>query len=299
MHYYQFNIGDYIKDASHLSLEEEGVYRRLIDLYYTNEKPIELNIKSVSRAIRARGNEDLIELILSEFFIKTEKGFKQKRIDAELKKYKEKSKKAAASAKARWGKGSKGGNKDANAMRTHTEGNANHKTLTTNQEPVLKDIDQSAIERELLFAVFWSAGMKKTGKKNAVKSFERVLKSQSNQGAFVDILCEDIKQRLLINQMGFAEMHPATYLNGERWNDESTQTSKRPNQPVSAVDRVRVANEQRERERQIKYGETGEGMGQAMAATNGNLRTPASEPVRNGHAGELGVVIDGHFTRTD
>ena len=136
MHYYQFNIGDFIKDSAHLTLEEEAIYRRLIDHYYTTEKPISLDISIVSRAIRARGKEDLIGLILNEFFIETEKGFKQKRIEKELKNFKDKSKKAKASAEARWGKASKSCDTDANAMRTHSEGNANHKPLTINHKPI-------------------------------------------------------------------------------------------------------------------------------------------------------------------
>ena len=143
MHYYNFNIGDFIKDSAHLTLEEDAIYRRLIDLYYTTEKAIQLDIKLVARSIRARDKEDAIALILEEFFVKTEKGFKQKRIDAELKKYKEKSIKASNSAKARWSKGSGECERNANASTTHSEGNANQEPITNNQEPItiLKNSD--------------------------------------------------------------------------------------------------------------------------------------------------------------
>ena len=40
MNYYKRHIGDYMKDASHLSLLEHGVYMRLIDVYYTRESSI-------------------------------------------------------------------------------------------------------------------------------------------------------------------------------------------------------------------------------------------------------------------
>lgn len=135
MYYYNFHIGDFIKDSAHLTLEEEAIYRRLIDLYYTTEQPIPLDINAVSRSIRARGNEEMIELILNEFFNKTLKGFKQKRIEKELKKYKEKSEKAAKSAKARWDKASKPCERNANALQTHSEGNANRKPTTDNRKP--------------------------------------------------------------------------------------------------------------------------------------------------------------------
>ena len=38
------------------------------------------------------------------------------------------------------------------------------------------------------------------------------------------MLIIDIKKRLASNQLGFKEMHPATYLNGERWEDEIINT---------------------------------------------------------------------------
>lgn len=40
MNFYKRHIGDYIKDAAHLSLLEHGVYARLMDVYYTREAGI-------------------------------------------------------------------------------------------------------------------------------------------------------------------------------------------------------------------------------------------------------------------
>ena len=40
MNYYERHIGDYLKDTSHLSLLEHGVYTRLMDVYYTKETGI-------------------------------------------------------------------------------------------------------------------------------------------------------------------------------------------------------------------------------------------------------------------
>jgi uncharacterized protein YdaU (DUF1376 family) len=132
MHYYQFNIGDYSKDAKHLTLEEDAIYRRLIDLYYLDETPIPLDLKIVSRKILARGKEDSILDILIEFFDESESGYLHLRIEKDIAKYHSKSEKAKLSAKARW-------DKNANAMRTHTERNANHKPITNNHKPITKE----------------------------------------------------------------------------------------------------------------------------------------------------------------
>lgn len=133
MHYYQHSIGDYRRDTMHLNLLEHGVYRQLLDLYYLNE--CELNANAL-RLICARSAEEIqaAESVLNEFFEKTETGYKHKRCDAEIAKFHNKSIKAKASADARWS--AKDDKKDANAMRTHSEGNANHKPITNNHKPI-------------------------------------------------------------------------------------------------------------------------------------------------------------------
>jgi uncharacterized protein YdaU (DUF1376 family) len=113
----------------HLTLLEHGIYRQLLDLYYLNECELDAN---ALRLICARSAEEIkaAESVLNEFFESTEKGYKHKRCDEEITKFHAKSQKAKASADARWQ--AKGKSDDANAMRTHSEGNANHKPITNN-----------------------------------------------------------------------------------------------------------------------------------------------------------------------
>jgi len=137
MHYYQLHIGDWIKDTSHLTLQEEAIYHRLLMVYYNKERPFPDDLKMISRAIRARGDEDIISDLLEEFFYKKGKKWYNKRAELELKKYKEKSEKAQKSAKARWNKDLESCERIANAKQTQSERNANHKPITINQEPLL------------------------------------------------------------------------------------------------------------------------------------------------------------------
>lgn len=92
MHYYQFNIADYRKDTSHLSMLEHGAYRQLIDLYYLNEAPISADKNIIFRLFRAKTKKEkfAIEIILKEFFILTETGWVHKRCNEEILKYSEK-----------------------------------------------------------------------------------------------------------------------------------------------------------------------------------------------------------------
>jgi hypothetical protein len=161
-----------------------------------------------------------------------------------------------------------------------------------------KTLDQSAIDPEL-FEQFWRSGIRKVNKKKSLILFNNLLKKQPDPKDFTTKLIIDVKTRFDSNQLGFAEMHPTTYLNGERWNDEvkpHDQNQFRSNSgghKLSVVERTRLANEERERARQAR-----ESHGPVMGAANGNLRPPVEQSVWPNDTGELGAIIDGDFTRS-
>jgi uncharacterized protein YdaU (DUF1376 family) len=129
MHYYQFNIGDYKSHTEHLSEMEDLAYRRLLDWYYLHECPIPDDIPEIARQIRMRSHSDCIATVLKEFFQLTKKGWLSKRAEYEISRIGDKSAKARASAEARWNKA-----KDANALRTQSEGNATQDTIHITQD---------------------------------------------------------------------------------------------------------------------------------------------------------------------
>ncbi len=125
MNYYERHIGDYLKDTAHLSLLEHGVYTRLLDVYYTREGA--LPSKDVMRLIGARSKDEkaAVQSVLAEFFVMEEHGdWVQPRCEREIEWFKDKQRKASASANARWNKKKSHSEGNANAMRTHSEGNA-------------------------------------------------------------------------------------------------------------------------------------------------------------------------------
>jgi len=87
------------------------------------------------------------------------------------------------------------------------------------------------------FEIFWMAGLVKVKKKNARVSFKKALKGRKDTFAFTEMLVDDIQKRLEINQFGFSSLHPTSYLNGERWEDEYrgqvNETNQRTNQTHS------------------------------------------------------------------
>ena len=72
MHYYQFHIGDYATHTRHLNLLEDLAYRRLLDLYYLHEQPLNGCSTTVARLIGMRDHEVEVGTVLNEFFVRTE-----------------------------------------------------------------------------------------------------------------------------------------------------------------------------------------------------------------------------------
>ena len=127
MNFYPRHLGDYARDAGYLSMTEHGAYTLLLDWYYANERPIPRElVYSICKAT-SRPEKQAAERVLRAFFIwEDDAGWRHKRVDQELQKMQEKRDKAKQSAAARW---------DANAMRTHSERNANA-MLSNNQYPI-------------------------------------------------------------------------------------------------------------------------------------------------------------------
>lgn len=86
MNYYKRHIGDYAAATRHLSLLEHGVYTMLLDVYYTSEKALPADIRSVQRLVGAKGDDEreAVQIVLSEFFEQTPDGWHQTRCDEEI-----------------------------------------------------------------------------------------------------------------------------------------------------------------------------------------------------------------------
>ncbi len=135
MNYYERHIGDYLKDTAHLSLLEHGVYTRILDVYYTRECGVDSG--DIARLIGARSKEErsALNIVLSEFFILVGGIYIQARCDREIERYKDKQRKAKASADARWSHNGRNANASPNAMRTHSEGNTPQSPVSSLQSP--------------------------------------------------------------------------------------------------------------------------------------------------------------------
>ena len=115
---------------------------------------------------------------------------------------------------------------------------------------------------ELAFETFWSAGMRKVNKKGALKAFIALCKkykSRNEPDEIADLMAQDVRARIAANQFGFEKLHPATYINGERWTDERLQESNainhsqgRNTDPMAGVN---AAIERRQQQRNDQWNE--------------------------------------------
>ena len=105
MNYYPFHIGDYVSATRHLSWEEDAAFRRLLDTYYTTEKPIPADLRQACRLVMAQteSQREAVQTVLAEFFELTDSGWLNKRADAEIAAMKDKQQKQRDKANKRWG----------------------------------------------------------------------------------------------------------------------------------------------------------------------------------------------------
>jgi uncharacterized protein YdaU (DUF1376 family) len=199
MHYYQFNIGDYASHTRHLTAIEDIAYRRLLDIYYLHERPLNSGSASVARQINMREYETEVKSILDEFFTLTDDGWINVRADKEIAHYRGKIEQASRAGKA-------SAERRSNVRSTDVQLTNNHKPITNNQE---------YIDR---FDIFWKQYPRKVAKPNALKAW---LKIKPDDVVLKKMLDAINHQQLSSKEIQFVP-HPATWLNAKRWEDEIT-----------------------------------------------------------------------------
>ncbi len=158
MHYYQFNIGDYSSHTSRLSPIEDLSYRRLLDLYYLNERPFNGCSTDVARDIGLVEYQQEVDYILTKFFPKEGDLWTNKRAEVEIIAYKNKQKQQSeAGKKSAEARRIKGSTLNSNGRSTGVQRDSNgrstkHKPITNNQKPITKHI-----KRPESFKNFYSA----------------------------------------------------------------------------------------------------------------------------------------------
>jgi uncharacterized protein YdaU (DUF1376 family) len=128
MHYYQFNIGDYASHTRHLDLDEDLAYRRLLDMYYLHERPLNVDSAVVAKQIGMREKVKVVQDVLNEFFQLGEEGWVNDRADKEIKHFHSKIEQASRAGKA-------SAERRSSARSTDVQPTNNQEPITKNQQP--------------------------------------------------------------------------------------------------------------------------------------------------------------------
>ncbi len=146
MKFYPHHIGDFIKDTARLNDSQSMAYLRLIWEYYANEMPLYNDCNAIAFKIGSSASD--VEQILRHFFFLHDGKWHQSRCDTVIAEFYAKSEKARTSANIRWEEKKK----NANALRTNNERNANEPKNDATHNPIpiskpkVKNIPPSAFD---------------------------------------------------------------------------------------------------------------------------------------------------------
>jgi uncharacterized protein YdaU (DUF1376 family) len=229
MNFFPFHINDYSGATSHLSWDEDMAYTRLLRAYYQAEKPIpKAQVYRFARCASS-AQRKAVDTVLAEFFVLDADAYRQRRCDEEIAHYQDKQAKAKRSADIKWAEvrtqcernANASPKEEANAMRTHSEGNANgmpRAPVPKNHEPRTNpQIPDGWTE-------FWSVYPKKVNKPAALKAY----KAAKLNGNLPQVLA-DVERRMQgeewTKQNRQFVPNPATYLNNRRWEEPTTAST--------------------------------------------------------------------------
>ena len=223
MHYYQFNIGDYASHTRHLTLLEDLAYRRLLDAYYLQERPLNAGVTSVARQINMRDHETEVKAVLEEFFELTDDGWVSRRADREIEHFQAKKEQASRAGKA-------SAQRRSNARLTDVQPTNNQEPITKNQVKAISSADAD-FER---FWQVWPVSQRKVAKAKCLDIWKRRKLSEVGEKIVAHVAAMKTTKQWLD---GF-EPAPVTYLNQNRWEDEMPAVAKPTAVPDWAPKRV-------------------------------------------------------------
>jgi len=229
MHFYRHHIGDFVRATSRLTDMQCMAYLRMLWMYYENEEPLDCDVDAIAFKIGANASD--VAQILKHFFFLHDGRWHNSRCDKEILEFRSKSEKARTSANARW--------ENANALRKQSDGNANepvfdanHKPITSNQEPknkkehtaavpaavpaprAVRKIDDEKLEET--FARFWAVYDHKVGRHKALKVWKQI----NPDDELVETILKAAARYSRANPDRVYYKHPSTWLTNRHWEDD-------------------------------------------------------------------------------
>jgi len=218
--YMQFYVADYLADTTHLTAEEHGAYMLLLFSYWQTGKPLRIDrLATVARIPNERWPS--VADTLSEFFHVTETHWVQFRVEADLEAVNSKvvtaSNAGKASARAKALKKQQELNDRSTNVDDPLQRNGNHKDTDTDTD---KNKNNTPPMVDDLFPKFWKMYPNKKGKAAAEKAWKKLKVTADLFGQIAEGLAAQVVCEAWVKDGGQFIPHPATWLNGKRWEDE-------------------------------------------------------------------------------
>jgi uncharacterized protein YdaU (DUF1376 family) len=234
MHYFKRNIGDYHKKAGRLSMLEHGAYTLLLDACYDRER-----FPTMDEAIDwcwAKNNEEIaaVEFVLRKFFEVVDGFYVQARIRDEVAAYHATALKNKEIAEKREAdKRTKRASNSTNRAPLVHEPAPNQEPLTTNHKPLEDQKTSAPAPAADLFPKFWKLYPNKKGKAAAEKAWKKLKVTEDLLALITQGLAKQCVSPGWTKDNGQFIPHPATWLNGKRWEDEVQAPSNVHHLPTS------------------------------------------------------------------
>lgn len=231
--------GDYLRDTRHLSPLRHGVYLLALMHCWDSKGPMPLDEQEAAGICNCRSSDEIeaLRYITDRYFIRMDDGHYNKRMTevvADAERWGQKSRTGGLhSAETRRAKARRGAarkaieppfNHPATTLSTVVEGSL--VSPSPSPSPSLSSTPPTPRKRgECVepegFAQFWAAYPRRTAKASALKAFSKL----APDGALLARMLAAIREQARSDQWrrdgGAYIPHPATWLNGRRWEDEA------------------------------------------------------------------------------
>lgn len=224
MNFYKHYIGDFQRDTGHLSLTQRGAYLALMHHYYATEKPLPNDHSALCRVAGAidKAERDAVRVVMG-FFTPVDSGLMHARIEAEIQKAGNQSDTNRRIAQERESarKAQRDEHEASTKRATNREPNQTPDTRLKETPPTPR---RGAVHGfPPGFDAFWSAYPRKTAKPQAAKAFARLGPTDALLPQMLAAIAVQRKSAQWTKDGGEFIPHPATWLNGRRWEDKPAE----------------------------------------------------------------------------
>ena len=224
-------VADYLADTARLTTEQHGAYLLLIMDYWRNGAPEhdDETLASITRLSVQQWRKHAPKILC--MFQPTDGLLIHKRVEAERQKAGAISINRSAAGKhgaaKRWGKEMANGmaNGMAKTSQSGSQNDAPSPTPTTKEK---KQPPKPPAADAAGFAEFWSAWPRKVGKAQAEKAWTKLHPSDDLVAAILRAIAAQSRSPQWLKDGGQFIPHPATWLNGKRWEDETDAKTQAP-----------------------------------------------------------------------